>query len=536
PHVANATRIVRVAPAPSSQTRALGRSPALADRACWALRLALGGGSDFGGVADWAGLLNFAVHERCAALAWLRSGDLIRAHAPAAVADRWRAVFLSVSTRGHAQIAISASLAGRLAAAGIGAITLKGAPLAARLYGDPTARASTDIDWYIPAADRIAAGEVLVASGWSHAEGASPGDETYVTSTPHGLMYLEVHSSLLHPRFAYLRLPEPASERVDICGTVLSAHSGDLVPAYFAAHLATHTLPPLLWDVDFLTLWNSLDEPARASAMRAADRAGLGRYLRWAFRRTLLVRRGAGGDLAALSALGFAGERRTDAHPMWRHIWLAPSARQAWNALGGWLFPPWVASEHGGLVRGTARRVARHWRAALGVKSAPPLTARPVPLDQPAALVPVARLDAPVLLEVAKEVIAAGGEIWIEVTGHSMQPTIRPGDRVLLGAPGVVRPGHVVLADAGGRPLLHRVRGVGARSVVLRADASRTDDPEIVRARVVARALVVARGDAMCALTASPRFGTRALARYAASRARLVRARVALRKAAAAHA
>jgi hypothetical protein len=326
-------------------------------------------------------------------------------------------------------------------------------------------------------------------------------------------MYVEIHSSLLHPRFAYLPVPAPESELVELEGFAVHAHAGPLLAGYLAAHLASHPFPPLLWQFDFAALWDGLDAAERDAARGAARRAGLDRYLGWAVRRSERLARAIAGDPRASASLGYGAERRAEPHPMWRHVGLAPSAAAACRALHGWLLPPWVAAEYGGVVRGTARRVARHWRAALG-RSAP---AGPAAGSE----APVARVDEGRLLAIVRAAVEARGETWIAVTGHSMQPTLAPGDRVLLAPLGAApRRGEIVLADAGGRPLLHRVVGTGGEGVRLRGDACSTDDHPLPASALVARAVAVSCAGRVSALRPTLRFGGAALARWSALRAR----------------
>jgi hypothetical protein len=442
----------------------------------------------------WRTLLGVAVRERCAALAWVRASDAIVRWAPAETAAAWRQLYITIAARGHAQIAAASEAAAALHRSAIHPITLKGFPLAAMLYGDASARACTDIDWFVPLADRPQAQRALTAAGWIHHEGGLPWDETVERSGPHGTMYIEVHSSLLHPRFAYLPVPEPDYEPMLVEGVAVRRHAGPLLPGYLAAHLAQHAAPPLLWDIDFATLWQRLPMPDRAAARRAARQAGLGRYLRWAERRAALVMRLAAGDRAAAGALGFTGVGRSDVHPAWRHVRLAPTLASAARALDGWLRPPWVRETYGPGVTGVVRRVARHWRAALARGER---VGDRAPDDGSAIATGIARVEPGRMLEVARGVTREGGAMWIVATGASMLPTIAPGDRVRIGPVGVLRPGVVVLADAGGAPVLHRVVRVHDREVVLRGDACRMDDAPIRPADVVAAVQAVARGAAV---------------------------------------
>ena len=73
-------------------------------------------------------------------------------------------------------------------------------------------------------------------------------------------------------------------------------------------------------------------------------------------------------------------------------------------------------------------------------------------------------------------------------------PMIRPGDRVLLGPEPSIRPGLVVLADFGGKPILHRVARCTDGEVILRGDATLRNDPPIRAADVVGSVRMVSRG------------------------------------------
>jgi hypothetical protein len=431
------------------------------------------------------------VRERCAALAWVRAGDIIKRAAPAETAESWRQLYITIAARGHVQIAAAAEAAASLQRHGVYPVTLKGFPLAAALYGDAIVRACTDIDWYIDPGDRLTSRQQLIALGWRHNGSDLPWDESFERPSSHGTMHLEVHSSLMHPRFRYLPVPAPEHEPMLVEGVAVRRHAGPLLPAYLAAHLAQHQAPPLLWDIDFATLWSRLGDAERMASRRAARQAGLSRYLEWAVRRGERVMRLAEGRRREARRLGYGPRGRVDAHPAWRHVWLAPSFGQAMRAADGWLRPAWVRSAYGPGLRGVAKRVARHWRTAF-VRNV--RVGDLAPGDGNVVKTDVARMDAARLLELARGVVAQGGEMWIVVTGHSMQPMIRPGDRVLLGPEPSVRPGQVVLADVNGRPILHRVIRVNGDEVILRGDSTLRNDPPIRVADVVGSVRMVSRG------------------------------------------
>jgi hypothetical protein len=261
-----------------------------------------------------------------------------------------------------------------------------------------------------------------------------------------------------------------------------------------------------LWWLDWHTLWRSTDAAGRDAARRAAAAAGLARYLRWAERRADALGRALDGDDAALDALGYGARRpRRDVHPFARHVVLAPSAAAAVASLREWTRPSWAGERDGGLVLGTLRRLARHWRLLL-------------PSEAPARALGMGASrthDATEVIAAARTVVSAGGEMWLRVTGRSMTPTLGEGDSVLLSGPGGrVRPGDVVLAAAPRGPLLHRVRRVSGATVVTQGDACDTADGELESDAVVARAVAVRRGQVVAALTPTLRFGVGPLLRY----------------------
>jgi hypothetical protein len=85
------------------------------------------------------------------------------------------------------------------------------------------------------------------------------------------------------------------------------------------------------------------------------------------------------------------------------------------------------------------------------------------------------------------------GRVTVPVSGNSMLPTLRPGERVVLHAvePDVVRPQDVVaFRSAGGHLVLHRVHAVDGDHVVTAGDHRGLLDPKVPKADLVG----VARG------------------------------------------
>ena len=250
---------------------------------------------------------------------------------------------------------------------GVPCAVLKGAPLSAVLYGEPGARASADLDLWIPLQSRSRAREILLSEGWQHADGGAPYDEAYRKPGSHGEEYLEVHSTLLHSRLSYLPFPSPEVAPVEVGGVVLPVMAGALLPVYLAVHIARHWSAPVLWLIDYRTLWESLDRPGQALARWTARRCRAERYLEWVLRRADGFAAAAQGDRVAITRLGLQTHRR-DRHPMWRQLQLAPLPDGLFHALRAWLLPPWVTLTAFRPAH-AVRRVWRHWGSAVGTVS-----------------------------------------------------------------------------------------------------------------------------------------------------------------------
>ena len=329
------------------------------DATIGAVRLALGREPDPLAADQWRAVLRAAIGERLAALAWLRSGARIRAAAPTEVVDCWRTHAIAVDERGRDRLGLLAVVAMAFDRVGLPTIVLKGMPLAQRLYGDPFVRASDDVDLLVAAPSRGLAAQALVASGWHHETGAPPWDELF-SRGPRTMRYLEVHETLTSDYLSHLRLPEPRTAPIDLGGVTVQALDDPIEPAYLAAHLAGHQLPPLLWLVDFKTLWEGLDDARRTAAMDAAREFGLHRYLEWAVTTTAMLNGCVEGDRASLIALGIGERERRDPHlSIWRHARLAPTPLDACRAIGACLWPRPLRGNWRAMLTDTGRRVRR---------------------------------------------------------------------------------------------------------------------------------------------------------------------------------
>ena len=114
-----------------------------------------------------------------------------------------------------------------------------------------------------------------------------------------------------------------------------------------------------------------------------------------------------------------------------------------------------------------------------------------------------------------RDLIEAGEEVWITVTGRSMEPTLYPGDRVLLRPPDSAWfRGRVVLYEFSGRPVLHRLLHIRSETVTTAGDACRREDPPVSRSALIAEAVAVRCKRGAVPLLPTLRFGRWVVLRY----------------------
>ena len=452
-----------------------------------ALRLALGQPRAEDAHADWGLVFQVASRELLAALAWRRSGLFIRRHADAPLTATWRRSAIATQVRGEAQLALLADAIRALDAAGIEVVVLKGMPLGAHLYGDPFVRCSADIDLYVPDDERSRAGAALAWLGWRSIDGVAPWHESWSLSRSDGEYILELHSRLVSDHLAHVVTPPPASARETIAGVDLPVHVGEFVPAYLAAHLATHQLPPLLWLVDFAALWGSLAPHEREAATAVAQRSGLGRYLEWAQGRAALVEHVADGDWDALGILGIGATSRHDRHSIWRHVALAASGRDRLRLFGAFVVPHRVRGDVRQLVRYTGARIRTRLRSLLGASrpySVPSVTTNGGGRPSWRAL----RVEREEMIALTRDGVGVGSVLHVRAPGGSMRPTIPRGALVRIGRlpPHGPTAGDVVLAlTSEGEPVVHRVLDVRPDGIVMRGDAAIAIDPLVPFSSVI---------------------------------------------------
>ena len=480
------------------------------------------------GVGDtgWSLILALAERERLLALIWQRSGSLIQDAAPAEVSSTWRRRAIAHALRVEREIHVLSDLLSRMVSRGLHPIVLKGAPLSQRLYGDFTVRWTTDADVYLPIDERSTAAELLRASGWRNGGGEPPAEETFELVDDEGPLRLEVHSSALDdPLLAHVSLPLEHTI-VDVAGRAIAAHSGVYVPAYLAAHLAKHVTPPLLWLIDFHTMWCLLDADARGQALSAARSLGLNKHLNWAQ------------DLATLVSSA-AQETAEGARAAWllqRHLRaggesgrllrlarLSTSPITALQVVAGRVWPPsWRGDV--GTVPGYLIRRAAHW-AYRRIVLETPSTVQDRPLQNG-----VVRLEQRGSASELAELLKRAKIAWVEPRDVSMEPAIPSFARVRVVADfdEPLRVGDVVAAcTTSDHCVLRRVSSINQDGALgLKADAELRREMRVPIEDVLGRCDIVDVDNRHTGIEARP-FGSlgalRAIGRRLVRRRRRVR-------------
>jgi hypothetical protein len=455
------------------------------------IRLALGTAHRDAAAVDWPAVLQLAAQEMLAPLAWARSRRFIQDHADAETAAAWRRMAIATHLRGQLQLQTLRQTLTALDSRRVDAVVLKGLPLGAALYGDAFVRCSSDIDLYVPADQRAEAAAALVSLGWERQDGEAPWHEAWARRNAGAAEHLELHSLLVSDHLAHLPAPSAAATYRDVAGELMPALDGPFVAAYLSVHLATHQMPPLLWLVDFATIWSLLPERERVEAARAADAARVGGYLAWAQERAAAVLRVRDGDDAWLEPLGFARDGRRDVHSIVRHLMLAASAGDRWRVLAAFVVPRKTRGSIMGTLRFALARVRTRLASLAGVHR----TYTPEAPSVPAAIGSAhengarpLRVERAEMVSLVREVVGVGGALRVRAPGGSMLPTIPRGALVRIAGVSerVIARGDVVLAlTADGEPVLHRVVDLDAETLIMRGDAALSPDPAIPRSRVI---------------------------------------------------
>ena len=249
------------------------------------LRLALGTGNTaehrtaLSGVADWPAVAGLAAHHRVGTLflQGLRTGG-VRPPDPAvarALAGKRKRDML----RGMRQLDAMKRVTASLAAAGIPSLILKGLPLGQRLYGDPFAKTSIDIDLLVPEGAFPAAGRVLQDLGWRRVMPAfreTPARMRWYDAVQKEHVYtgcgskIELHRRLLGNRFLF----DPHFDSLDAKALTVEIGDGRFRTLgnvdqllYLACHGSIHYWQRLKWLCDVAGLLRTMDDESAGQAV-----------------------------------------------------------------------------------------------------------------------------------------------------------------------------------------------------------------------------------------------------------------------------
>lgn len=256
------------------------------------LRPALGAGTTaadrdaLSGVADWPGVANLAAHHRVATLllSGLRNAG-VRLPDPeperALSRQRRREVL-----RGMRQLEVMGRVTAALRARGIPSLVLKGLPLGQRVYGDPFAKSSIDIDLLVPDEAFAAAAANLRELGWRRVMPAfreTPArlrwyDSKYKEHVYAGGGTIGLHHRLFGNRYLF----NPAFDRLSASALTVAVGKArfrtlgdvDQLP-YLACHGSLHYWQRLKWLIDFAALLRAMD---RDSVEEVVARGREGRF------------------------------------------------------------------------------------------------------------------------------------------------------------------------------------------------------------------------------------------------------------------
>ena len=234
------------------------------------------------GVADWRAVARLATHHRVAAL-FLQGLRVARTPCPDAAVGRDLASRRQRDVaRGLRQLAGMRRAVAGLAAQGIPALVLKGLPLGQRLYGDPFAKSSIDIDLLVPGDAFAAAGRTLRDLGWRRVcpdFRETPARRRWYDSVQKEHVYtgpggtVELHRRLLGNRFLFDPPFASLDARAVTVGIGQSSFRtlGDVdLWLYLACHGSVHCWQRLKWLCDFAALIRIVDEQAvKEGAARA---------------------------------------------------------------------------------------------------------------------------------------------------------------------------------------------------------------------------------------------------------------------------
>ena len=429
----------------------------------------------------WTHVLARADRERLVGLSWYRSASSIRRIAPPEITAAWRSRAAGIRLRSETQLSLLAEAVSALRGDSLSPVVVKGIPLAVYLYGDATVRSAGDIDLFLPQAQRDQGTAALLRLGWSSVTGEAPEEETFECVRDGQMHALEVHSLPLDdPLLWHLHMPIAATW-LDVGSAQLPVFAGPYLPSYLAAHLAKHEAPPLLWLVDFYTLWQRLGANERIEAETAAGECGLSAHLAWARELASNLEKAAQGSHVSTHRLEAIRGQVGDVNRLLRLVRLSGSVRNAAKTVSGRLLPPgrhvpWREAPRAFLGR-AAGWVYRRWLSSLVRHHA-----------ASADRLPALAVDDEQFAQLLGEALGRGLAIWIRARGDSMQPAIPPMAAVRIRAldDHTLRRDDVVLALLPhGQFVLHRLVRLSDDFVQLKGDSLARRDAVVRRAAVL---------------------------------------------------
>jgi len=326
------------------------------DRVAWVIRLATG--RDLADAPrSWDGILDLAIEERCAALAWTRSGAFIRENAEPSESARWRAFAVANDAFVRLQGAALREVTEVLGRREVEATVLKGIPLALQLYGNAAARTTDDVDLLVRESQRELAQRALHEAGWHSHFSESMLDDCYIREMDGRPIYLELHHALVSELLSHVKLRTSATACVKTPFGTFDVLRPEVLPVYLAAHLAKHPYPYLLWQVDFGTLWSSLSDRERTEADSIARSARLSRWLEWAVARNGHLEAAAHGDERSMRALGFHADGKCVTHGARDHVRNADTLVDAARVVGALVWPRHLRGDLSAFADLTVQRV-----------------------------------------------------------------------------------------------------------------------------------------------------------------------------------
>lgn len=231
--------------------------------------------------------LAWALHER---VFWFVDGADFRgldAAEQRALSEQLRALRQRSALRSEAMTHDLRALSEALHARGVTPIALKGAAIAARLYGEHARRPSIDVDLLIAADDVDATHEVFEGLGWHAPSGVRgrwvSGQFTYRSPRSTALATsVDIHWRLtnrpaLNHALRYEQLlaaAVPRAQAFPFCATIAPAHALVHAVVHLVAHHGRSEVPALWW-LDIAGLDATLTPAERREALALLTRAGL---------------------------------------------------------------------------------------------------------------------------------------------------------------------------------------------------------------------------------------------------------------------